>query len=70
MVLPTLEPLLLLELLPFEEELGALERRLDRRLEASEVSPVSKSFSSEVRALSSGLDVLDLLVLVELVVVE
>ena len=70
MVLPTLEPLLLLELLPFEEELGALERRFDRRLEASEVSPDSNSFSSEVRALSSGLDVLDLLVLVELVVVE
>lgn len=68
-VLTTLEPLLL-ELLPSEEELGALERRFDRRLEASEVSPDSNSFSSEVRALSSGLDVLDLWVLVGLVALE
>jgi hypothetical protein len=64
MVLPTLEPLL------SEEELGALERMFDRRLVASDVSPDVKSFSNEVRALLSGLDLPDLLVWVELVLVK
>jgi hypothetical protein len=80
--LPTLEVLLAelvlsVELLPLlvvllrlVEEPGALERRLDKRLVASEVSPDSKSLSKEVRALLSGLDLVDLMVWVELVLVK
>ena len=69
--LPALElPLLSVELLLSEVELGALERRLDRRLVASDVSPDVKSFSNELRALLNGFDLLDLLVWVELVEVE
>jgi hypothetical protein len=37
-------------------------------LEASEVSPDFRSFATELRALSSGLDLPDLLVWVELLV--
>ncbi len=68
--MPTLEPLLVLELLLSEEELGALERMLDRRLVASDVSPDVKSFSNELRALLNGLDLPDLLVWVVLVLVK
>ena len=59
-----------LELLLSEEELGALERMLDRRLVASDVSPDVKSFSNELRALLNGLDLPDLLVWVVLVLVK
>ena len=69
-VLPTLERLLALELLLSEEELGALERMLDRRLVASDVSPDVKSFSNVLRALLNGLDLPDLLVWVVLVLVK
>ena len=68
--MPTLEPLLALELLLSEEELGALERMLDRRLVASDVSPDVKSFSNVLRALLNGLDLPDLLVWVVLVLVK
>ena len=56
MWLPTLElPLLSVELL-LVEDFGALERMLDRRLVASDVSPEFRSFSNELRALFRGLD--------------
>ena len=66
---PTLD-VLLLELLLSEEEPGALEMSFDRMLEASEVLPDSRSFSTELRALFSGLDLPDLPAWVELVVVK
>jgi hypothetical protein len=67
---PTLELLLAAESLLLVEEFGALERMLERRLVASDVSPDVKSFSNEPRALLSGLDLWDLLVWVELVEVK
>ncbi len=69
---PTLElPLLLLELLVLlsEDAVGALDRMLVNKLEASVVSPDFKSLSSEASASFSGLVWLDWLVLFKLDVV-
>jgi len=58
--LPTVElPLVPLELLLSDEEPGALERRSDIRLEASDVSPDCKSLLTASRAFSSGFSELD-----------
>ena len=66
MVSAGLELLSELSVLSEESDLGALERRLDRRLCAVEVSPDSKALCSELSASSKGLELLLVLVVEEL----